>query len=67
MKKRMKTHRNPINRWHVHDATWYGVPASMASEAETDGFLHLGAAATYQAEVMPIRMESKIMKFLRSL
>ena len=66
MKKRMKTHHQPISRWRVHDATLFGVPVSTAYEEEAAGLKHLNAA-TFPAEVEPIHRESRIMKFLRNL
>ena len=62
MKKRIKTHRQPLSGVQVHDATWFGTPASMVFEAETTF-----NAATFPRESVIIRRESRIMKFIKNL
>ena len=51
-----------------HQGTiWQSTPVSLVFEAETSGFYHHNAVAAYPAEIVPIRRESRIMKFLKSL
>ena len=62
MKKRMTTHRQPLSGMQIHDATWFGTPASIVFEAETTF-----SAATFPRENEIIRRESRIVKFLKNL
>ena len=67
MKMRMNRHSEQMSGSKLHLLMWLNAPSSIVFETETSSFQHHNGSAVTPAQIVPIRKESKIMKFLASL